>query len=127
MHRDLTTTSFVVGIRRRWKTISVGVPRCRRCRIGHGIEQAVFLVMASSAGLTAFMLFVWVISRPWDDEWELAVPVAWTVGWLSLWSGVRQHWFGWHRLAPRPRRYACEYPVVEELAADGWNYRAGPL
>jgi hypothetical protein len=86
-----------------------------------------FCVTVASAALTAFSLFVWVVSRPWADEWELVIPVVWTLWWLLLWLGVRQHWFGWGWPAPRPRHYAREYPDVEELAEDGWNYRGRPL
>jgi hypothetical protein len=126
MHRDVDTTNYVVAARRRWKTTSVRVPRCRRCRTGHRIEHVVFYVMAASAGITAFSLFVWVLSRPWADEWQFVFPVGWTLWWVSFWLGMRHHWFAWRWLAPKPRRYAREYPVVEELYEDGWNYRAGP-
>jgi hypothetical protein len=127
MHRDLRQTFVVVGVYQRWKVTSVPVPRCRRCRIGHGIEQAVFYVLAGSAAITGLMLVAWVGSRPWADEWQVPLPVVWTLAWFTLWWGIRRHWFRWHRLAPRPQRYAREFPAVQDLVEDGWKYRGRPI
>ena len=114
MHRDVQQTYIVVGILRRWTVTWVDVPRCRRCRAGHGRERVAFYVLIPSAVLTLMSITSWLL-------------MLWTLGWLLLWVGMRQHWAGWSWVAPQPRRYARKYPAVRKLAADGWRYRSRPL
>jgi len=130
LHRDVEFSTIIIITETRWKQTWVDVPRCRRCWVGHRIEQAIFYVLAASAGLTGFSLFVITLNllggERIADVWLMAIPVLWTLGWLALWSGVRRHRFTWEWLAPRPQRYAREYPPVKELLEDGWKYRPGP-
>lgn len=119
MQRDMQETFLLIAVHRRWTATWVDVPRCQRCRIGHGIDRAVLYVLAGSAVVVGLMLLAGATS--WAKPWELAIPVVWTLGWLVLWWGVRGHWFSWHRLAPKPERYAREYPAVLDLNADGWK------
>jgi hypothetical protein len=122
LYRDVQETFTAFGSRRRqWRQTWVDVPRCRRCRTGHGIERAVRYVFLGTAGLTALTLFAWVLSRPWEDEWQLLIPVACVLYWLVMWLGVRKHWFGSRWLAPRPRRHALDHPRVEALIEAGWS------
>jgi len=95
------------------------------------VDQTARYVLIGSAAVTGLMLLAWGASRaggePWADEWQLFIPVVWTVIWLLLWRAVRQRWFKSRWLAPRPQRYAREHPAVQELAAEGWEQRDGPL
>ncbi|TWE30093.1 hypothetical protein FHX69_2790 [Prauserella muralis] len=120
LRRDMRDTFVVVGVYQRWKQLSVVVPRCRRCRVGHRIEQSVFWVLVGSAVLLGLMLLAGALA--WAKLWELALVVLWVVAWLLLWWGVRQHWFRWPFLAPKPERHAREHPGVQELVADGWQH-----
>lgn len=119
LRRDVRNTFILVGIYQRWKQTFVVVPRCRRCRIGHQIEQVVFWVVIGSAVILALMLLAGAIV--WAKPWELALVVLWVTGWLLMWWGVRQHWFRWRLLAPKPQRHAREHPAVQELIADDWE------
>lgn len=126
MHRDVRQQFIIVGWLQSWNTISVRIPRCRRCAIGHGVERTLCYVAFVSAFFTAMLLLSLTTSAPWDDKWQLVIPVAWTLAWLSLWLIVRLHWLNWSRLAPRPIRYARRYPAIQELAGEGWQHRGRP-
>lgn len=80
--------------------------------------------------VTGLMLVAWLGSllsgEAWEDQWQVAFPVVWVLGWLTLWLGVMRRWFPVRWLAPRPRRYAREYPPVLELLEDGWRLRGRP-
>lgn len=112
-------TFIAIGVYQRWKQVSVIVPRCHRCRIGHRIDQVLFWVMIGSAVILGLMLLAGAIV--WAKPWELALVALWVAAWLLLWCGVRQRWFRWRLLAPKPEKYAREHPDVEELVADGWE------
>ncbi|RCV54294.1 hypothetical protein DEF23_16165 [Marinitenerispora sediminis] len=91
------------------------------------MSRWIFVASALVTGLpTVLMVGSNLGGSPWADQWQIAIPWAWTLVWLVLWAGVRQHWFGWRRLAPRPERHAREHPAVAELAADGWKYGGAP-
>ncbi|WP_461002418.1 hypothetical protein [Streptomonospora sediminis] len=132
MHRnaDYSLTPLIVVIESRWEQVSVPVPRCERCRVGHGIEKGLRWILIGSALVTGLPSVLMVISylngEPWADSWQIVFPWFWTLAVLWLWWGVRRRWFGWRRLAPRPERHARAYPAVVELAEGGWKYGAGP-
>ncbi|MFC7328816.1 hypothetical protein [Marinactinospora rubrisoli] len=130
MHRDVRYTPLVIALHTRWATTTAYVPRCERCMSGHVIEKWTRWIFAGSAlvtGLpTVLMLGSNLSGEPWADQWQIIFPWIWTLSWLVLWLGVRQHWFGWHRLAPRPERHARRHPAVVRLAEDGWKYGGGP-
>lgn len=120
MRRDTRQYFVVIGIYERWTSITVAVPRCKRCSIGHRIEQAVFWVLVGSAVVLGLMMLAGAAS--WAKPWELALVVLWVVAWWLLWLGVRRHWFRWRVLAPKPERYVRQHPTILELVEDGWDH-----
>ncbi|MFC4561052.1 hypothetical protein ACFO4E_04195 [Nocardiopsis mangrovi] len=130
MHRDVAYTPLVIALHTRWHTTQVAVPRCERCGTGHAIERVARWTFTGSALITGLpsvlALMGYATGDPWVDTWQFVFPWAWTLACLALWLGIRQHGFGWHRLAPRPERHARAHPGVAELAGDGWKYGDGP-
>ncbi|QUH05814.1 hypothetical protein HUO13_06760 [Saccharopolyspora erythraea] len=125
LSRDRTQTFIVIGIYETWRQAYRIVPRCGRCRIGHSLERGLRRVLIGSAAFTGLMLLPLAASNlsgePWKDQWLAVFPVLLTMGLLVLWWGVLDNWFGWHRLAPRPERYALEHPAVQEMFEEGWE------
>jgi hypothetical protein len=94
--------------------------------MGHGIEWAAHWMTVASAVLTFCVLFAAAVTESLVF-WDLIAPVIlWTSGWTLLWSAVRQNWFGWRWLAPRPRRHERKHPAVSAMVEDGWEFGARP-
>lgn len=126
LHRDVRVIFFGIGAHQRWKQTWVDIPRCPRCQLGHRIEQVLFYVVLVSAAPTALMLLAWAASAPWNDQWQVALPPLWVLLCVLLWSAVRRHWLTMSWLAPRPQRFARQYPAVQDLFEEGWSYRGRP-
>ncbi|GAA0565651.1 hypothetical protein A8924_5739 [Saccharopolyspora erythraea NRRL 2338] len=130
LSRDRTQTFIVIGFYETWRQTYRFVPRCRRCRNGHGLERGLRRVLIGSAAFTGLMLLPLAAGNlsgePWKDQWLAVFPVLLTLGLLMLWWGVLDSWFGWHRLAPRPERYALEHPAVQEMFEEGWGGGTSP-
>ena len=125
--RDRKELDLLVVRHVKYRQTMVVVPRCRRCRVGHGIEKVVAWTAVLSTVITVLPAVLALGSRvggtPWPDEWLLLIPVVWTAGWYAVWIvNVRRRLLrrkGWYA----PRRYA-EYvlhPAVEEWVAEGWT------
>ncbi|GAA4911276.1 hypothetical protein LX16_2587 [Stackebrandtia albiflava] len=126
VHRDVEER--LLGLRQEWKVRWLDIPRCRRCRHGHALDRAVRYVLVGSFAVTGLMLLAWGASRAagevWADEWQLVVPVAWTLTWWILWWWIRLGRWRW--TAPKPENHADDHPVVLSLFAEGWLPGAGP-
>ncbi|MBV2364510.1 hypothetical protein ACFPZ0_05875 [Streptomonospora nanhaiensis] len=130
MYRNAQYTPLLVAVHVRSERAWVNIPRCARCWFGHGVERVtrwVFLGSALVTGLpTVLMAGSYLGGDPWADSWQIVFPWIWTLAWLGLWLGVRQHRLPWRFLAPRPERHAREHPAVAALAEEGWK-PGGPL
>ncbi|GAA1535395.1 hypothetical protein [Kribbella lupini] len=129
LHRDVDEA--LLGMYAEWKATSVGVPRCHRCRLGHDVHRVVWWVLVVSAAVTGILLVASGASRlsgeAWADEWQLVLPVLWTLAWLGLWQVIRRPQVRWRWVAPRPERWAREHPAVLQLVDEGWLHRGGPF
>jgi hypothetical protein len=124
LHRNLQTTHYVVAWRDEWERTDVAVPRCRRCRVGHGIETLLLLIgipaVAWGMGLLIDGLTGAAGTDPLDRGNVAAIvlfclPFA---AWVALVLGS----FGLRR-----RRYVRHHALVANLLSDGWRYGGAPI
>jgi hypothetical protein len=121
LHRDVETRNFVVAWQESWTRTQLDVPRCRRCRLGHGGELVLLVIGIPS--------FLWGVGLLIDGAFGLAGAtlgpgkVALAIGYLlPLLAYFVLRW----RL-PRPRRHVRRHPDVASLLVDGWRYGRAPL
>lgn len=132
LHRDVESSpTWYLGIRTKWQSISVRVPRCERCHGGHTIARSILAVsiaapIAYAASGELDTLLGILPSTPSGKVHSVIWAVVACLPAL-VWITTRQAWLPWRRLAPRPLRHARDHPAVQRLREDGWRYRPGPF
>jgi hypothetical protein len=132
MHRDVESSApRIVIIHTTWRTTSVRVPRCARCRRGHRIEQSLMVLAAASViGYSASGQLDRLLGINPVTPAGKVYPAIWAVVAclpLLAWIATRQAWLPWNFVAPHRLRYAHLHPRVRQLRAGGWQYRSGPF
>lgn len=124
LHRDVETKNYAIVISDQWQRRDVVVPRCRRCRVGHGLETLLLVIgipaIAWGTGLLIDGLTGAAGADPLDRG-NVAAIVAFALplaGWVALVLGL----FGLRR-----RRYVRRHPAVANLLGDGWRYGGAPI
>ncbi|GAA1084825.1 MULTISPECIES: hypothetical protein [Streptomyces violaceusniger group] len=132
LHRDVESgLTWYLGVRTKWRSISVRVPRCERCHGGHTIAHSMLAVsiaapIAYAASGELDTLLGILPSTPSGKVHSVIWAVVACLPAL-VWIATRQAWLPWRRLAPRPPRHARGHPAVQSLREDGWHYRPGPF
>ncbi|MFJ2346819.1 hypothetical protein [Streptomyces antimycoticus] len=132
LHRDVQSNpTWYLGIRTKWQSDSVRVPRCERCHHGHIIEQSMMAlsVAAPIAYAAGGQLDTLLGILPSASGGRVNASIWAVVACLPtlMWLATRQAWLPWNRLAPRRLRHARRHPAVQQLRGDGWHYRPGPF
>ena len=124
LHRDVETKNYAVVISDQWQRRDVVVPRCRRCRVGHGLETLLLVIGIPAVAWAAGLLIDGLTGAAGTDPLDrgnVAAIVAFALpfaGWVALVLGL----FGLRR-----RRYVRRHPAVANLLGDGWRYGGAPI
>lgn len=136
MYNNIRVTSYGNSIRKTWTERPVKVPRCPRCRKGHGYFSGVVPVCVlgglAAAGIVAGMLFPssgdshgWydLITRATGDEgWAvlgvIILIACWgfACGWGSYWIAKTGRYKAVRSIADR-----WKFPLIEDLKRQGWQ------
>ncbi|MBL1111259.1 hypothetical protein JK364_02355 [Streptomyces sp. 110] len=132
LHRDVESgPTWYLGVRTTWQSISVRVPRCERCHVGHTIAQS--MLAASIAAPIAYAAsgeldtLLGILPSTSADKVRSVIWAVVACLPALVWIAARQAWLPWRRLAPRPLSHARGHPAVRRLREDGWRYRPGPF
>jgi hypothetical protein len=124
LHRDVESKNYAVVVSDQWQRRGVVVPRCRRCRVGHGLETVLLVIgipaIAWGAGLLIDGLTGAAGADPLDRGNVVAIAAFALplLAWVALVLGL----FGLRR-----RRYVRRHPAVADLLDDGWRYGGAPI
>lgn len=116
LRRDERYVWFVVGTYERWRTGTIGIPRCFPCKRVHWIYQLHRSTLTCSGCLMIPLGIMTLLAAVLDHDYfgfRILLPIAVTATLLHIPTRlyVRRH----------PRNEPEEYPPLAELIRQGWR------